>query len=209
MEWKERLNVAIAVAEALTYLHEHNVVHGSMSSSNVLIGEHGDVYVAEYGLMHIATLLPLAKSNIVPYLAPELVVNNYPDMPGFKYPKVVNPSADVYSFGILLLELITRKPPPKMMTLSVTDKIADFKDDSNNSRHALLLQSFEESRCEEQWIAEVFYSKAMESEHIKEEVAKELFQVALTCVVNNAHARPKMIDVVSQINALNTKYTIP
>ena len=207
MEWKERLNVAIALAKALIYLHELNVVHGSLSSSNVLIDEHGDVHLADYGLMHIATLLPLAKSNIVPYLAPELVANNFSDS-GFKYPKVVNPSADVYSFGILLLELITRKPPPKMMTF-VTDKVANFKDDINNSRHALLLQSSEESGCEEQWIPEVFYSKAMESENIKEEMAKELFQVALTCVVNNANARPKIIDVVSQINAINTKHTIP
>ena len=51
------MNVAIAIAEALTYLHERNVVHGSMSSSNVLIDEHGDVHVVDYGLMHIATTL--------------------------------------------------------------------------------------------------------------------------------------------------------
>ena len=88
------------MAEALLYLHEHNIVHGNLKSSNVLMDKQWEPHLADYGLAQIALFYPNAKSSMTTYLAPELLSMGF-------HPEAANPSTDVYSFGMVLLEIVS------------------------------------------------------------------------------------------------------
>ncbi|OAY50548.1 PTI1-like tyrosine-protein kinase 1 isoform X2 [Manihot esculenta] len=106
--WKVRFKVAIAVAEALNYLHNGcspSVIHRDVKSSNILLSDDFQPQLSDFGL---ATWGPkdtayMSSSDIVGtfgYIAPEYFMHGR-----------VSDKVDVYSFGIVLLELLTGKKP--------------------------------------------------------------------------------------------------
>lgn len=107
LEWKQRLNIAMGVAQGLTYLHHESrtsVVHCDLKPSNVLLDEDFVPRIADFGVAK-ASNLHMTQSSCGPawtigYTAPERA---YCLKPSSK--------SDVYSFGIMLLELITRERP--------------------------------------------------------------------------------------------------
>ncbi|CAI0402903.1 unnamed protein product [Linum tenue] len=111
LDWKRRMKVAIGSGEGLLYLHHEatpHIIHRDIKASNVLLDSNFDPLVADFGF---AKLIPDGVSHMTTrvkgtlgYLAPEYAMWGK-----------VSESCDVYSFGILLLELVTgRKPIEKL-----------------------------------------------------------------------------------------------
>ncbi|XP_010433211.1 PREDICTED: receptor-like protein kinase 5 [Camelina sativa] len=108
--WSERLRIAVDAAEGLSYLHHDCVppiVHRDVKSSNILLDGKYRAKVADFGIAKIGQLsgskTPDAMSGIAGscgYIAPEYV-----------YTLRVNEKSDIYSFGVVLLELVTGKQP--------------------------------------------------------------------------------------------------
>ncbi|XP_068669103.1 probable LRR receptor-like serine/threonine-protein kinase At3g47570 [Aristolochia californica] len=112
LTFKERLNIAIDVALALEYLHHHcevPIVHRDLKPGNVLLDNDMNAYVGDFGIarfLHEATgnQTTSAVKGTTGYIAPEYGMN-----------AKVSTQGDVYSYGILLLEMFTRKKPTEEM----------------------------------------------------------------------------------------------
>ncbi|KAF2290341.1 hypothetical protein GH714_011515 [Hevea brasiliensis] len=102
LNWNQRTQIAFGIARGLAYLHEDcstQIIHCDIKPQNILLDDHYDAKIADFGL---AKLLLLDQSQTFTairgtkgYVAPEWFRN----MP-------VTVKADVYSFGVLLLEII-------------------------------------------------------------------------------------------------------
>ncbi|KAF8839145.1 kinase-like protein [Paxillus ammoniavirescens] len=114
----ERLSLVNNVAAGLQYLHSRSVVHGDLSGSNVLIDSNGRACISDFGL---STLLTQPGGSTFPpsqqrpgtlrWTAPELF--DLPEPCGQdELPQIVpSPRSDVYSFGRMMLQILTGKVP--------------------------------------------------------------------------------------------------
>lgn len=103
LSWKRRLNIALDVARGMEYLHSlaHQCfIHRDLKSSNILLGDDYRAKVADFGLVKLA---PDGKNSVATrlagtfgYLAPEYAVTGK-----------ITTKADVFSFGVVLMELLT------------------------------------------------------------------------------------------------------
>ncbi|KAJ7300051.1 hypothetical protein O6H91_05G084000 [Diphasiastrum complanatum] len=107
LHWERRMKIAIGSAEGLAYLHHYampHIIHRDVKASNVLLDSNFEAQVADFGFAKLipegATHVTTRVKGTLGYLAPEYAMWGK-----------VSESCDVYSFGILLLELISGKKP--------------------------------------------------------------------------------------------------
>jgi len=105
LEWKKRLSVALDVARGVEYLHslaQQTFIHRDLKPSNILLGDDMKAKVADFGLVRLAPAdgkcvsIETRLAGTFGYLAPEYAVTGR-----------VTTKADVFSFGVILMELIT------------------------------------------------------------------------------------------------------
>ncbi|XP_074591155.1 putative inactive receptor kinase At2g26730 [Curcuma longa] len=166
-DWSWRLRVAAGIAEGLAFMHkelnsEGLVGHGNLKSSNILMNADMDPCISEYGLVVANTGDADAAAKPISRVAGGA------------------DKADVYGFGIIILELLTGKP---------------VKNDP------LELARWVNSVVREEWTVEVF-DKSIVSGGASEERMVQMLQVGLMCVNPSANARPSMDQVASMINAV-------
>ncbi|KAL9262566.1 Serine/threonine receptor-like kinase NFP-like protein [Drosera capensis] len=100
LNWKTRLRIAIDVANSLQYIHEHTrpqVVHKDIKSSNILIDAKMRAKIANFGLAKSGcNAITMHIVGTQGYMAPEYLADG-----------AVSTKLDVFSFGVVLLELIS------------------------------------------------------------------------------------------------------
>lgn len=112
LHWTSCLKIAEDVAKGLAYIHQASrLIHGNLKSSNVLLGADFEACLTDYGLAILA----------------DTCANDDPDAAGYRAPESRKSSrratakSDVYTFGILLLELLTSKHPAQHPFLVPTE----------------------------------------------------------------------------------------
>lgn len=105
MQFNQRLKVAVDVSRCLIFLHDRGLPHGNLKPTNILLeGTDYSVRLTDYGLHRLMTPAGIAEQILnlgaLGYRAPELASATKP-VPSFK--------ADVYAFGVILMELLTRR----------------------------------------------------------------------------------------------------
>jgi serine/threonine protein kinase len=103
LDWDTRLRIAVGAAQGLAYLHHDcnpRIVHRDVKSSNILLDEHFEAHLSDFG---IAKTVPAAKTHASTYVIGTI---GYID-PEYARTSRLNEKSDVYSFGIVLLELLT------------------------------------------------------------------------------------------------------
>ncbi|KAM7472223.1 hypothetical protein LguiA_010406 [Lonicera macranthoides] len=110
LDFAARLDIAIDVAHAVTYLHmytDHPIIHRDIKSSNILLSENLRAKVADFGFARLAadaesgaTHVSTQVKGTAGYLDPEYL-RTYQ----------LTEKSDVYSFGVLLVELVTGRRP--------------------------------------------------------------------------------------------------
>ncbi|XWS24443.1 hypothetical protein CRYUN_Cryun28dG0102800 [Craigia yunnanensis] len=106
LNWPMRHLIALGIARGLAFLHSLSVVHGDVKPQNVLFDADFEAHLSEFGLERLKIATPAeASSSSTPvgslgYVAPEAALTGQPAK-----------EADVYSFGIVLLEILTGRKP--------------------------------------------------------------------------------------------------
>ncbi|KAM1121961.1 hypothetical protein TB2_003459 [Malus domestica] len=101
------LKVAIDVSKGMTYLHQNNIIHRDLKAANLLMDENEVVKVADFGVARVNSHSGVMTSETGTYrwMAPEVIEH-----------KPYDHKADVFSFGLVLWELLTGKLPYEHLT---------------------------------------------------------------------------------------------
>ncbi|XP_057783988.1 probable inactive receptor kinase At1g48480 [Salvia miltiorrhiza] len=175
LNWETRAAIALGAAKGISYLHSQGstISHGNIKSSNILLTKSYEARVSDFGLAQLAG--PAATPNrVAGYRAPEVTD-----------PHRVSQKADVYSFGVLLLELLTGKAPTHTL---VNEEGVD-------------LPRWVQSVVREEWTAEVFDLELLRYQNVEEDMV-QLLQLAVDCTAQYPDKRPSMDEVVVKIEEL-------
>lgn len=136
LSWKKRYEIVTDIANGLAYLHENEIVHRDLKSLNVLLDKYNQAKISDFGLSRIASFNgndseqqapegtaqakanKIGKAGTVPWIAPEL-------FQGQEYTS----ACDVYSFGMVIWEIITRRVPYEH--IAATELIAHWVQKGN------------------------------------------------------------------------------
>ncbi|KAG6490028.1 probable inactive receptor kinase At5g58300 [Zingiber officinale] len=180
LDWRARVEISLGVARGIAHIHAQaggRFIHGNIKSSNVLlITQELNPCVSEFGFAPLLSPSTTARSRAAGYRAPEVVEHRRSTQ-----------KSDVYSLGVLLLELLTGKAPLGR---------SPGRDDA-----AVDLPRWVQSVVREEWTAEVFDAELVKCPGIEDDLVRML-QIAMQCVARNASQRPQMEDVVGMLEDL-------
>ncbi|KAL0921559.1 hypothetical protein M5K25_008644 [Dendrobium thyrsiflorum] len=171
LNWETRISIAQSAARGIGYIHSTSPTasHGNIKSSNIFFNKSHTACVSDNGLA--ALVNPSSSPSLVSgYRAPELT----------KFLKI-SQKADVYSFGVLLLELLTGKSPEEGFNLPQ------------------LVQEV----LREEWSTDVLDLELLRQQNVEEMV--QLLQIAINCTVRYPDSRPSMQEVMAQIEVISSR----
>ncbi|KAF3963327.1 hypothetical protein ACB098_07G155200 [Castanea mollissima] len=101
------IRVAVDVSKGMDYLHKNNIIHRDLKAANLLMDENEVVKVADFGVARVKTQsgVMTAETGTYRWMAPEVIEH-----------KPYDHKADVFSFAIVLWELLTGKLPYEYLT---------------------------------------------------------------------------------------------
>ncbi|KAM6555703.1 hypothetical protein CsatB_002722 [Cannabis sativa] len=178
LDWPTRFNIAVATAQGIAYFHEQcrdRIIHCDIKPENILLDEKFSPKVSDFGL---AKLMAREHSHVVTmvrgtrgYLAPEWVSN-----------RPITVKADVYSYGMLLLEIIGGR------------RNLDMSFDADDFFYPGL--AFKEMTKGTPLKAA---DKRLEGAVLEEEELNRALKVAFWCIQDEVIMRPTMGDVVRML----------
>lgn len=105
LPWREAVNLAIQICEALQYAHQQGVVHRDLKPSNLMITRDGRVKLTDFGIAkdldRTALTAPGRTLGTAAYMAPEQIRGT----------PAVSHKTDLYAFGAVLYQMLTGSPP--------------------------------------------------------------------------------------------------
>ncbi|KAJ4777573.1 Leucine-rich receptor-like protein kinase family protein [Rhynchospora pubera] len=178
IDWASRYNVAVGIAAGLAYLHHDcrpPVIHRDVKSSNVLLDSNLEARIADFGLAR----LMIHKNETV-----SMVAGSYGYIaPEYGYSLKVDQKSDIYSFGVVLMELLTGKRPIEPEFGESQDIVGWVRERLRSNRGVEeLLDPAAGGRCE----------------HVKEEMLLVL-RIAVLCTAKSPKDRPSMRDVITML----------
>ncbi|CAN6243530.1 unnamed protein product [Urochloa humidicola] len=181
---RSRITIAADIASSLDYLHNHcmpPIVHCDLKPSNVLLDDSMVAHVGDFGLAKFlhdysdSTSLVVGPRGSIGYIAPE-----------YGFGKKISRQGDIYSYGIIILELLTGKRP--------TDEMFNA---------GLSLHKFVE-RALPHNIGEILDPNIILNLEGDDDVSSimRLVELGLSCSVETPKERPTMHDVYAQVMAI-------
>ncbi|KAF3446602.1 hypothetical protein FNV43_RR11782 [Rhamnella rubrinervis] len=197
LDWKKRYEVALGTAKGLAYLHEEClewVLHCDVKPQNILLDSNYNPKVADFGLSKLLKRGELNNSRFSRirgtrgYLAPEWVSN-----------QPITSKVDVYSYGIVVLEMLTGRSP-------TTNYHAVNESKSGETTEHTRLVSWVQENIKGSTVSsddfltrlEKILDPSMDGEYDMKKMEK-LLEVALKCVGEEKDARPTMSQVVEML----------
>ncbi|XP_038689887.1 probable LRR receptor-like serine/threonine-protein kinase RFK1 isoform X2 [Tripterygium wilfordii] len=177
LDWPTRLKICIGIARGLAFLHEESrlkIVHRDIKATNVLLDRDLNPKISDFGLARLDedenTHVSTRVAGTIGYMAPEYALWGH-----------LSQKADVYSFGVLALEIVTGKSNTSFLPTEDFVCILDWACHLQHSGNILEL-----------------VDEKLRSEVNKEE-AHIMVKVALLCTNASSTIRPTMSEVVSML----------
>ncbi|XP_077253589.1 cysteine-rich receptor-like protein kinase 42 [Tasmannia lanceolata] len=183
LSWQQRFEIIIGTAEGLAYLHEGSetrIIHRDIKTSNILLDENLKAKIADFGLARCfsadKTHLSTGIAGTLGYMAPEYLVRGQ-----------LTEKADVYSFGVLVFEIVSGRQTSVYMQNSRSILEMVWKHYKSNT----LVE------CVDQCLKDNFPAKE----------ASGVLQIGLLCTQASVALRPSMSAVVQMLT--DKECTIP
>ncbi|KAK1584102.1 hypothetical protein Q3G72_029811 [Acer saccharum] len=188
LQWDTRFEIAVGTAKGLAYLHEEClewILHCDIKPQNILLDSDYQPKVADFGLSKLLNRGGGGLNNSSfsrvrgtrGYMAPEWVYN----LP-------ITAKVDLYSYGMVVLEMITGKSPTGTLSVDHHGRLVTWVKEKMNTAAATRDHS---------WVEEILDpSLGCEYDINKMEV---LVRVALLCLEDNKDSRPTMRQVVEML----------
>ncbi|KAL6217156.1 hypothetical protein ACLB2K_010373 [Fragaria x ananassa] len=194
IEWQERLDIALGTARGLAYLHsgcDQKIIHCDVKPENILLQDHFQAKLSDFGL---SKLLSPEQSSLFTtmrgtrgYLAPEWLTNS-----------AISEKTDVYSFGMVLLELVSgRKNTSRLQSHNLNDSSSGGQSSSSSGSGLVYFPLFALDMHEQARYLELVDPR-LEGRVTREEVEK-FVRVALCCVQEEPALRPNMNAIVGML----------
>ncbi|KAH0684489.1 hypothetical protein KY289_022241 [Solanum tuberosum] len=178
LSWKQRHDIIVGIARGLLYLHEGShtcIIHRDIKASNILLDDKWVPKIADFGM---ARLYPEDKTHVNTrvagtngYMAPEYVMHGH-----------LSVKADVFSFGVVILELISGQ------------KNSTFNRDPDS--RSLLEWAYRLYKKGRSW---EIMDPALAQSAIPDEIAMYI-QIGLLCIQSDPSLRPTMQQVVVMLS---------
>ncbi|XP_028754481.1 cysteine-rich receptor-like protein kinase 3 [Neltuma alba] len=177
LTWEARRRIILGTAEGLAYLHEESpvrIIHRDIKLSNIMLEKDFTPKIADFGLARLfpedGTHISTTVAGTLGYMAPEYVVQGK-----------LSEKADVYSFGVLLIEIISGKRSSSfVLNASSILQVAWNLHRSDNLGNMV--------------------DPSLQDNYPAEE-ARRLLQIGLLCTQASANLRPSMSEVVKMMTS--------
>ncbi|KAK8944911.1 Leucine-rich repeat receptor-like protein kinase PEPR1 [Platanthera zijinensis] len=187
LNWEVRHRIALGIAQGLSYLHHDcvpKVIHRDLKSSNILMDSELEPKVGDFGMAKLAdgpsSDACSTVSSVVGtlgYIAPE---NGYSTR--------LNEKSDVFSYGVVLLELLSRKMSVDPSFEDGVDIVTWVNSSLQNAEKCSIFHLLDE---------EIWYWMENEKEN-----ALKLLELAILCTLSLSNSRPSMREVVRTLMQL-------
>nr|DAD47698.1 TPA_asm: hypothetical protein HUJ06_017635 [Nelumbo nucifera] len=187
-KWGIIYRIFVGIARGLDHLHfglQKPIIHGNLKSKNILLDGSYQSYVSDFGLHFLlnptAGQEMLEASAIQGYKAPELIKM-----------KDASKESDIYSLGVILLELLTRKGPIITNSSPTQDLYLP-----NSMRNAILDQKFSDI-----FHPSLLLNEGSDQKSIMEERILMFFQLAMACCSPSPSLRPDIKQVLIKLEEI-------
>ncbi|KAI4320089.1 hypothetical protein MLD38_033603 [Melastoma candidum] len=187
--WATLYKISVGIARGLDHLHTgiaKPLVHGNLKSKNILLDHYHQPYISDFALYTVMN----------PTTAQEMMEAS--EAGGYKAPELIKmreatPASDVYSYGIILLEMLTGKEAAKGKSHNVGRNFLP-----NYVNGAILSH-----RVSEVYHPDILLSiRGTESVQGKEGKIVKMFQLALSCCSPSPALRPNIKQVLWKLEAI-------
>ncbi|KAI3442521.1 Protein kinase domain-containing protein, partial [Psidium guajava] len=195
----QRVNICSDVAEGMAYLHHHSpvrVVHCDLKPSNVLLNDDMTALVSDFGIARLimsagsgnAALVENMGSSTanmlcgsIGYIAPE-----------YGFGSNASTKGDVYSFGILVLEMVTRRRPTDDMFVGGLN-LHKWVKSHYHGRAEMIIDSS---------LLRASRDQSPEVQKMWEAAIAELIELGILCTQESPSTRPTMLDAADDLDRL-------
>ncbi|XP_036003208.1 interleukin-1 receptor-associated kinase 4-like [Fundulus heteroclitus] len=147
LSWRQRCLIAEGTARGLEYLHSNHHVHRDVKSANILLDEKFVAKISDFGLTRASakhTSTTMMTDRVVgtrAYMAPEALRGQ------------ITPKSDVFSFGVVLLEILSGLPPADEN--KEPQFLMDIRDDIDDEDEDLTLEQFVDGKMTDWELSQV------------------------------------------------------
>ncbi|CAM0870581.1 unnamed protein product [Alopecurus aequalis] len=182
LTWEQRYNIILGIAKGILYLHEDSsmrIIHRDLKPNNILLDEDMEPKIADFGLARLlgeghTHTMTSGAAGTPGYMAPEYV-----------YEGRVSPKIDVFSYGVLILQIVTRRTE---CWCDDTNTVNILTDVWNHWKNGTILQMMDQTL----------------NEHSRNQQLR-CVHVGLMCVQADPNDRPEISTVIFMLTRDNAE----